>query len=58
MFQSVQGVTGGGKGKQVNVPTAGGISTSKGSAVRWNKQEADKLFTQLKNDRPVTITQK
>lgn len=57
MFQSVQGVTKGG-GKQVNVPTAGGISTSKGSALRWNAVEAKKLFSQLKQDRPVTVTNK
>ena len=57
MFRSVQGVTGG-DGKQVNVPTAGGISTPKGSAVRWNTAQAKKLFDELKNDRKVTFQQK
>lgn len=57
MFRSVQGVSKGG-GKQVNVPTAGGIATSKGSALRWNTVEAKKLFAQLKEDRPVTVTTK
>lgn len=57
MFRSVQGVSKGG-GKQVNVPTAGGISTPKGSALRWNTVQAKKLFSQLKHDRPVTITDK
>ncbi|MCH6158975.1 LCP family protein [Streptomyces sp. M600PL45_2] len=54
MFRSVQGVSKGG-GKQVNVPTAGGISTPKGSALRWNKTQSKKLFSQLKHDRPVTV---
>jgi LCP family protein required for cell wall assembly len=54
MFRSVQGVSKGG-GKQVNVPTAGGISTPKGSALRWNKTQSKKLFSQLKNDKPVTV---
>ncbi|OEV09640.1 transcriptional regulator [Streptomyces nanshensis] len=57
MFRSVQGVSKGG-GKQVNVPTAGGIATSKGSALRWNTVQAKKLFDQLKNDRPVTLPPK
>ncbi|SCK58760.1 LCP family protein [Streptomyces sp. WMMB 322] len=57
MFRSVQGVSKGG-GKQINVPTAGAITTSKGSALRWNQVEAKKLFTQLKHDRPVTVTNK
>jgi LCP family protein required for cell wall assembly len=57
MFQSVKG-TAGGRGQQVNVPTSGGINTSKGSAVRWNEAQAKQLFEDLKNDRPVSVPEK
>ncbi|WP_070031078.1 LCP family protein [Streptomyces abyssalis] len=57
MFRSVQGVSKGG-GQQVNVPTAGGISTPKGSALRWDEAKSKKLFSQLKSDSPVTVTNK
>jgi LCP family protein required for cell wall assembly len=57
MFRSVQGISKGG-GQQVNVPTAGNISTPKGIALRWNQVQAKKLFSQLKQDKPVTVTGK
>jgi hypothetical protein len=57
MFQSVRGVSKG-QGKQVNVPTSGGIATSKGSALKWDKAQTKKLFQQLREDRPVTVTGK
>jgi LCP family protein required for cell wall assembly len=53
MFRSLQGVTRG-QGKRVNVPTAGGIATSKGSALRWDRPRAEQLFEEIKHDRPVT----
>jgi hypothetical protein len=31
-----------------------GFQTSKGSAVMWDEARAKKLFTELRNDRPVT----
>ncbi|NLU65960.1 LCP family protein [Streptomyces sp. HNM0574] len=53
LFQAVRDVTNG-QGKQLNVPTGRGISTPAGSALTWNKPRADRLFTQLRDDLPVT----
>jgi len=55
LFQAMRSVSGG-NGKQLNVPVSGpGFSTSKGSAVRWDTAKAKQLFTELRNDRPVSI---
>ena len=54
MLRAVRGVTSGG-GRQVNVPVESpGISTPKGSALRWDEDRADQLFSELRRDRPVT----
>ncbi|GGO91741.1 LCP family protein [Wenjunlia tyrosinilytica] len=43
-----------GKGARVNVPlSAVGVPSSKGSTVRWDRTEANKLFTELRRDQPV-----
>ncbi|MEC4019803.1 LCP family glycopolymer transferase [Streptomyces sp. H27-D2] len=58
MFEAIHGVTGG-QGKQINVPVANpGLRTSKGSAALWNEAQAGKLFSELRNDRPVTLPPK
>jgi LCP family protein required for cell wall assembly len=57
MFQSMKGATNG-RGKRVNVPTSGAITTSKGSAVRWDDEQAKKLFSELRKDQPITFTEK
>ena len=55
LFRAVKAVTAG-NGKRVNIPVANrNFSTSKGSAVLWERAQARKLFTQLRNDQPVTI---
>ncbi|MEU3922332.1 LCP family protein [Streptomyces sp. NPDC029004] len=42
-----------GAGARINVPvSAVGIRTPKGSAIRWNWDKAQKLFTRLRNDQP------
>ncbi|MDI3419596.1 LCP family protein [Streptomyces luteolus] len=44
-----------GDGDQLNVPVAAvGVATPKGSAIRWDRRKADRLFTRLREDRPVT----
>ena len=49
----------GGNGKQLNVPVSDlGFSTSKGSAVKWDAAKAKKLFTELRNDGPVSMEEK
>ncbi|MFF0741702.1 LCP family protein [Streptomyces sp. NPDC004111] len=56
MFRAVQSVSGG-QGKQVNVPLSGiGVPTPKGNVLKWNEEEAAKLFDDLRNDRPVRET--
>lgn len=48
-----------GDGRQLNVPVSGHeFSTSKGSAVQWDAAKAKQLFTELRNDRPVSIEEK
>jgi LCP family protein required for cell wall assembly len=55
MMRDVQGVTDG-RGRQINVPVADPFfQTSKGSAVRWNAEQARQLFSELKHDRPVSF---
>ncbi|WKX10039.1 LCP family protein [Streptomyces sp. NL15-2K] len=55
LFQAMRSVSGG-SGRQLNVPVSGlGFSTSKGSAVKWDTAKAKQLFTELRNDRPVSI---
>ncbi|WP_079085005.1 LCP family protein [Streptomyces dysideae] len=58
LFQAMRSVTAG-HGKQINVPVSSlGFRTSKGSAVKWDEAQAKKLFAELRNDRPVTFTEK
>ncbi|MFI7408491.1 LCP family protein [Streptomyces sp. NPDC049627] len=58
LFQAMRSVSSG-NGRQLNVPVTGpGISTPKGSAVKWDAAKAKRLFTALRNDRPVTTEQK
>lgn len=48
-----------GAGRQLTVPVAGlGISTPEGSAVKWDAAKAKQLFTELRDDRPVSIGEK
>jgi LCP family protein required for cell wall assembly len=54
LFQAMRSVTAG-RGRQITVPVSSvGFQTSKGSAVMWDEARAKKLFTELRNDRPVT----
>lgn len=58
LFRAVKSVTSG-KGKRVDIPVANrNFSTAKGSAVLWDKAPAQKLFAQLRDDRPVTFEAK
>ncbi|MFG1666238.1 LCP family protein [Streptomyces sp. Y7] len=58
LFRAMRSVSSG-TGEQLNVPVAGpGVSTSKGSAVKWDTAKAQRLFTALRNDRPVHIGQR
>jgi LCP family protein required for cell wall assembly len=54
LLQAMRSVSGG-NGKQLSVPVSGrGLSTSKGSAVQWDRAKAEQLFTELRKDRPVS----
>ncbi|MEO3753710.1 LCP family protein [Streptomyces sp. B6B3] len=56
MFQALRGVSGG-DGTRINVPVADtGLRTRKGSAVRWDAERAERLFEELREDRPVTVS--
>lgn len=58
LFRAMSSVSSG-DGRQLNVPVTGsGVSTSKGSAVQWDTAKAKRLFTALRNDRPVNIGEK
>jgi LCP family protein required for cell wall assembly len=58
LLQAMRGVSAG-NGRQLNVPVTGpGFSTSKGSAVRWDPAKTEQLFTELRNDRPVSVGEK
>ncbi|WP_155059567.1 LCP family protein [Streptomyces blattellae] len=55
LFQAMSSVSSG-DGRQLNVPVSGpGFSTSRGSAVKWDTAKAEKLFAELRNDRPVSM---
>ncbi|MGW8556574.1 LCP family protein [Streptomyces tubercidicus] len=55
LFKAMKAVTEG-DGKRLNVPVSDlGFETPKGSAVKWNERQAQQLFTELNNDRPVTV---
>ncbi|WP_128379738.1 LCP family protein [Streptomyces cavernae] len=55
LFRAMRAVSGG-NGKQLGVPVSDrALSTPRGSAVRWDTAEAEKLFTELANDRPVSL---
>ncbi|MFI8851987.1 LCP family protein [Streptomyces sp. NPDC053499] len=55
LFEAMRGVSAG-RGKQVRIPVASlGFKTAKGSAVKWNRPRAKKLFTELRYDRPVSF---
>ncbi|MFD0165096.1 LCP family protein [Streptomyces decoyicus] len=58
LFKSMKAVTAG-DGKRLTVPVASlNFPTSKGSAVKWDTQQAKKLFTELSQDQPVTFNAK
>ncbi|MGW2021389.1 LCP family protein [Streptomyces decoyicus] len=58
LFKAMKAVTAG-DGKRLTVPVSSlSFPTSKGSAVKWNTQQAKKLFTELNEDRPVTFNEK
>ncbi|MFI8997364.1 LCP family protein [Streptomyces sp. NPDC053542] len=54
LFEAMKGVTAG-NGKRLTVPVSSlGFQTAKGSAVKWDLPQAKKLFSELRDDRPVT----
>ncbi|WUI75345.1 LCP family protein [Streptomyces sp. NBC_00400] len=58
LFKAMKGVTAG-DGKRLNVPVSNlNLRTPKGSAVQWNEAKAKELFTELNDDRPVTVGEK
>ncbi|WP_306190177.1 LCP family protein [Streptomyces sp. MK5] len=58
LFEAMRSVSSG-AGRQLNVPVADvGISTSQGSAAKWDAVKSKELFTELRNDRPVTVAAK
>ncbi|MGW7485732.1 LCP family protein [Streptomyces sp. NPDC054786] len=58
LFKAMKGVTAG-DGRRLNVPVSNlAFRTPKGSAVKWNAPKARQLFTELSNDRPVTVDDK
>jgi LCP family protein required for cell wall assembly len=58
LFRAMRSVSSG-DGRQLNVPVDGrGVTTAKGSAVKWDAAKAKRLFTDLRNDRPVTVEEK
>ncbi|MCR8578054.1 LCP family protein [Streptomyces sp. Isolate_219] len=55
LFKAMKAVTAG-DGKRLTVPVSNlALQTPKGSAVKWNTRLANQLFTELNNDRPVTV---
>ena len=55
LFRAMRSVSSGG-GRQLTVPVARlGVGTSKGSAVTWDEAKARRLFSELRDDRPVSI---
>ncbi|MFF3542376.1 LCP family protein [Streptomyces platensis] len=58
LFKAMKAVTEG-DGKRLNVPVSNlALQTPKGSAVQWNTRQAQQLFTELNNDRAVTVGEK
>ncbi|QEV56961.1 LytR family transcriptional regulator [Streptomyces platensis] len=58
LFEAMKAVTDG-DGKRLNVPVSNlALQTPKGSAVQWNARQAQRLFTELNSDRPVTVGKK
>ncbi|MFM9372137.1 LCP family protein [Streptomyces sp. Da 82-17] len=56
LFKAMRTVSAGG-GAQLNVPVRTvGLATPKGSAVLWDEEKAERLFAELREDRPVTVT--
>ncbi|MET9914986.1 LCP family protein [Streptomyces sp. NPDC006476] len=50
LFRAMNSLSGG-NGKQLNVPVSDpALSTSKGSAVKWDTAKAKKLFTEMRNE--------
>jgi LCP family protein required for cell wall assembly len=55
LFRAMRSVSGG-NGRQLSIPVSDlGFSTSKGSAVKWDAAKAKRLFTELRDDQPVSI---
>lgn len=55
LFKAMRTVSSG-NGKQLNVPVATvGLATPKGSAILWDKEKSAQLFSELREDRPVTV---
>jgi LCP family protein required for cell wall assembly len=58
MFQSIRKVSAD-NGEQIHVPVSDlGFRTSKGSAVKWDVPQAEKLFAELRNDQPISLEAK
>ncbi|MDI3408038.1 LCP family protein [Streptomyces cavernicola] len=56
LFKALRAVSGG-DGRQLGVPVRTvGLATSKGSAIVWDKEKSKLLFAQLREDRPVTLS--
>ncbi|MGI5257035.1 LCP family protein [Streptomyces angustmyceticus] len=54
LFEAMKGVSAG-RGTRLHVPVSGlGVTTPKGSVVRWDLPRAKKLFAELRDDQPVT----
>ena len=54
LFRAMESVAGG-TSRRINVPVTGrGLQTDKGSAVQWDRPRAERLFAELREDRPVT----
>lgn len=60
MFWAMKGVTGGGGGTSMTVPVSNPNYQTRtdGLALKWDTAKAKQLFTELKNDDPVTVTGK
>ncbi|MFH8574139.1 LCP family protein [Streptomyces sp. NPDC017993] len=58
LFKAMKNVTSG-NGKRLNVPVSDtSFATPKGSAVKWDLPQAKRTFTELRDDRPVTLPEK
>jgi LCP family protein required for cell wall assembly len=55
LFRAMKGVTAG-DGKRINVPVSDpSLQTSKGSAVKWDATQAERLFAELRKDQHVSV---